>query len=108
VKSLIASAPVLAYCKPGEPLAVQCDISQAGLGAALMQGGHPIAYGSCALTETETHYAHMEKEMLAIVFAVEKFNNYTCGNKTIVFSDHKPLESIFKKPLHCAPSVRKA
>ena len=99
----IACAPVLAYHKPGESLAVQCDGSQAGLGAALMQGGHPIAYASRALTETETRYAQMEKEMLAIVFAVEKFNDYTFGNKTIVFSDHKPLESIFKKLLHRAP-----
>ena len=46
VKSLIASAPVLAYYKPGEPLEVQCDSSQAGLGAPVMQGGHPIAYAS--------------------------------------------------------------
>ena len=53
--------------------------------------------------ETDTCYAQMEKEMLAIVFAVEKFNDYTFGNKTIVFSDHKPLESILKKPLHHAP-----
>jgi len=44
----------------------------------------------------------MEKE-LAIVFAVEKFNDYMFGNKTIVFSDHKPLESIFKKLLYRAP-----
>ena len=102
VKGLIASAPVLAYYKPGEPLEVQCDSSQAGLGAALMQSGHPIAYASRALTETETRYAQMEKEILAIVFAVEKFNDYTFGNKTIVFSDHKPLEQILKKPLHRA------
>jgi len=47
-----------------------------------MQGGHPIAYPSRALTETETRYGQMEKEMLAIVFAVEKFNDYTFGNKT--------------------------
>ena len=49
---------------------------------------------------TETRYAQMQKEMLAIVFAVERFNDYTFGNKTIVFSNHKPLESILKKPLH--------
>ena len=99
---------LLSYYKPGEPLEVQCDSSQAGLGAALMQGGHPIAYASRALTETESRYVQMEKEMLAIVFAVEKSNDYTFGNKTIVFSDHKPLESILKKPLHRAPSVCKA
>ena len=41
--------------------------------------------------------------MLAIVFAVEKFNDYMFGRKTVVFSDHKPLESILKKLLHRAP-----
>ena len=59
------------------------------------------ASGNEIVTETETCYAQMEKEMLAIAFAVEKFNDYTFGNKTIVFSD-KPLESILKKPLHRA------
>ena len=70
VKTLIASAPVLAYYKPTEVLEIQCDSSQSGLGAALMQNGHPIAYASRALTETETRYAQIEKEMLAIVFSV--------------------------------------
>ena len=45
----------------------------------------------------------MEKDMVTIGFAVEKFNDYTFGNKTIVFSDYKPLESILKKPLHRVP-----
>ena len=70
-----------------------------------MQGGDPIAYASQALMETETRYAQMEKEMLAIVFAVEKFSDYMFGNKAIVFSDHKPLESILKKPLHLGPQA---
>ena len=47
VKTLIASAPVLAYYKPTEVLEIQCDSSQSGLGAALMQNGHPTgAYAS--------------------------------------------------------------
>ena len=41
--------------------------------------------------------------MLAIVFSVEKFNDYTFGRTTIVHSDHKPLEVILNKPLHYAP-----
>ena len=102
-KTLIASAPVLAYYKPTEVLEIQCDSSQSGLGAALMQNGHPIAYASRALTETETRYAQIEKEMLAIVFSVEKFNDFTFGRRTVVHTDHKPLESIFMKPLHSAP-----
>ena len=103
VKTLIASAPVLAYYKPTEVLEIQCDSSQSGLGAALMQNGHPIAYASRALTETESRYAQIEKEMLAIVFSVEKFNDFTFGRRTVVHTDHKPLESIFMKPLHRAP-----
>lgn len=103
VKSLIVSAPVLAYYKPTEVLEIQCDSSQSGLGAALMQNGHPIAYASRALAETESRYTQIEKEMLAIVFSVENFNDYMFGRKTIVHSDHKPLESIVKKPLHRAP-----
>ena len=69
-----------------------------------MQDGHPIACASRALTETESRYAQIEKELLAIVFSVEKFNDYTfAGRKTIVHTDHKPLESIVKKLLHRAP-----
>ena len=68
-----------------------------------MQDGHPIAYTTRALTETESRYAQIEKEMLAIVFSVEKFNDYTFGRRTIVYTDHKPLQSIVKKPLHRAP-----
>ena len=103
VKSLIVSAPVLAYYRSGEVLEIQCDSSESGLGAALMQNGHPIAYARRALTEVESHYAQIEKEMLAIVFSVEKFNDYMFFRRTIVYTDHKPLESIVKKPLHRAP-----
>ncbi|XP_022789646.1 uncharacterized protein LOC111329277 [Stylophora pistillata] len=105
VKSLITSTPMLSYYKPDELLEVQCDSSQAGLGAAFMQGGHPLAYASRALTETDTRYAQIENEALAIVFAMEKFNDYTFGRKTVVLSEHKPLESILKNPLHRAPQA---
>ena len=49
-----------------EEVTLQCDASQFGLGAALMQNGQPVAYASRALTEAETRYAQIEK---AIVFA---------------------------------------
>ena len=100
VKSLIVSAPVLAYYRSGEVLEIQRDSSQSGLGAALMQNGHPIAYASRALTEVKSRYAQIEKQKLAIVFSVKKFNDYRFGRWTIIYTDHKPLESIVKKPLH--------
>ena len=62
-----------------EEVTLQCDASQAGLGAALMQKGQPVAYASRALTPTETRYAQIEKELLAIVFGCEHFKAYTYG-----------------------------
>ena len=62
-----------------------------------------LEHPSRALTDTETRYAQIEKEMLAIVFADEKFDQYTFGHSVTVQSDHKPLESILKKPLFSAP-----
>ena len=61
-------------------------------------------YASRALTATERNYAQEEKELLAIVFACDKFDQYVYGREKVhVQSDHKPLEVIFKKPLMTAP-----
>ena len=100
---MIASAPVLKYFDPSVEAVLQCDASQHGLGACLMQNGQPVAYASRSLTETECNYVQMEKELLAIVFGVEKFESYLYGRKFKVKTDHKPLESILKKSLLSAP-----
>ena len=76
---------------------------RSGLGACLMQDEHPAAYASSALTLTETNYAQIEKELLAIVFGVERFEGYIYGRKISIDTDHKPLESIMKKSLLSAP-----
>ena len=74
VKRLVSEAPVLAYFDNRETVTIQCDASQSGLGAVMTQKGRPIAYASRALTDTETRYAQIEKEMLAIVFSLERFH----------------------------------
>ena len=76
VKRLVTTAPVLSYYDPKAKLELQCDASKKGLGTALRQRGKPIAYASRTLTETEQRYAQTEKEMLTIVFSLEKFNQY--------------------------------
>ena len=68
-----------------------------------MQKGQPVAFASRALTPIERNYAQIEKELLAIVFGMEKFNHFTYGRKVTVESDHKPLQTIHKKPLAAAP-----
>uniref|UniRef100_A0A672HNR1 Gypsy retrotransposon integrase-like protein 1 n=1 Tax=Salarias fasciatus TaxID=181472 RepID=A0A672HNR1_SALFA len=103
LKETIANAPVLKYYNPDEELTVQCDASDTGLGAALMQMGKPVAFASRALTQTERGYAQIEKEFLAMVFSMEKFHQYTYGRKVTVQSDHKPLETIVRQPLLSAP-----
>ena len=59
VKKLVTAAPILSYYDPKEELVIQCDASQKGLGAALLQKGKPIAYASRSLTDTETRYAQI-------------------------------------------------
>ena len=87
------TAPPLLKCYEREKdLVLQCDASEGGLGAALLQDGRPLAYGSRALTATEWNYAQKEKELLAIVFSTERFHQYTYGRSIIVESDHKPLQ----------------
>ena len=95
--------PVLCFYDHAKEITVQCDASQTALGAALLQEGQPLAFANRALTDTETRYAQIEKEMLAVVWSLEKFNQYTYGRKVNVVSDHKPLECILKKALANAP-----
>ena len=92
VKTKVTQAPVLAYYDCKKLLQIQCDASMNGIGSVLMQDGHPISFASKALAPTESRYAVIEKEMLAALFSLKKFHQYTFGNRTTVFSDHKPLQ----------------
>ena len=104
LKEAVTNTPVLRYYNLEEEVTLQCDASQHGLGAALLQKGQPVAYASRALTPTETRYAQIEKELLAIVFACDHFNMYIYGRKEVnIETDHQPLEAIMKKPLYSAP-----
>ena len=104
VKLLVSTQPLLKYYDLNEEVTIQCDASEVGLGATLMQNGLQIAYASRALSQCEQRYAQIEKECLAIVYACEIFDQYIFGRDIVtVQSDHKPLEVIFKKSLLNAP-----
>ena len=91
--------PVLANFDKTKKHTIQCDASKKGLGAVLLQESKPAMYMSRALTETEQRYSIIERELLAIVFALERLNHYTFGRTTTVQSDHQPLQSIWKKSI---------
>ena len=104
LKRLASTMPVLRYYDVTKPVTIQSDASQSGLGCCLMQEGQPIAFASRALTQTERNYAQIEKECLSIVFACQRFHHYLYGRDLIAAeTDHKPLISIFSKPLLSAP-----
>ena len=103
VKQVITQAPVLKYFDPTKPVILQVDASSKGIGSVCMQDDQPIAYASKTLTESQSSWAQIEKEMLAILFGCLKFKQYIYGKHTIVEGDCKPIISMIKKPLCVAP-----
>ena len=103
IKKSLVSAPTLAFFDTRKQTTVQCDASQHGLGAAILQDGKPVAYASRALTAAEQNYAQIEKELLAVLFGCDRFDVFTFGRLIKIESDHKPLQSIVKKPIALAP-----
>ena len=109
VKTLIAKANTtpLRYYDRNLPVTVQADASLRGLGACLIQKhkgkDQPIAFASKSLTDAETRYANIEWELLAIVFACQRFSTYLLGRSFIAESDHKLLEMIAMKNLVNVP-----
>ncbi|PFX13903.1 Transposon Ty3-G Gag-Pol polyprotein [Stylophora pistillata] len=102
LKSVITSAPVLADFNNSKETVLSVDASNTGLGAVIMQEGKPVAFSSKTLTPSEQVYANIERELLAIVWGVQSFTD-VYGRRVVVETDHKPLESIFWKPVNEAP-----
>ncbi len=102
LKEVLSAKPVLGLFDPKKKVTLQTDASSKGLGACLLQGGQPIVYGSRALTESEQRWFQIEKELLAVVFGAERFHQYIFGRDVEVHCDHKPLETILRKPIQRA------
>ena len=80
---MVTCTPVLHCYNLKKEVTLQCDASQSGLGAALMQNGQPVAYASRALTPAGTRYAQIEKELLLIVFACDCFDANVYGRDLV-------------------------
>ena len=109
MKQLLTTSPVLAYYDPAKPTTVMADASSYGLGAVLMQQhgerSKPVAYASRTLTPCEQRYAQIEKELLSITWACDKFRRYLVGLPVVqIVTDHKPLVPIINdKDLDVVP-----
>ncbi|XP_049885516.1 uncharacterized protein K02A2.6-like [Pectinophora gossypiella] len=104
LKDLLKNPPVLGYYNPKAPILLSVDASSYACGGVLIQNDKPIAYCAKSFTKTEQGYSQLEKEANAILVACKKFHTYIWGCKDLTIeSDHKPLETIFKRPLTDAP-----
>ena len=93
----------LAYFKPNAKTMIQVDASMSGLGATLINDNKIVAFANKRLTDTESRYANIERELLAVVFGCERFHTYVYGKEFQIESDHKPLENIQNKNIAQAP-----
>ena len=103
IKKALANIAALEYYDVKKPVTITCDASKDGLGCALIQDDKPIHYASRALNKSEQLSAQIHKELLAVVFAVEKFRQYIYGKPVTIETDHSPLVTIIKKPIGQAP-----
>jgi hypothetical protein len=100
IKKDVTQAPVLKLFDPNKQITLQVDSSKYGLGATLIQDDHPVLYASKSLDKTQQNYAVIERELLAICFACQKFHQYVFGKTIKIETDHKPLIGIMAKPMH--------
>ncbi|GJW88976.1 reverse transcriptase domain-containing protein, partial [Tanacetum coccineum] len=101
LKKKLTEAPVLVVPDWNLPFELMCDARDFAIGAVLgqrkMKHFQPIHYASKIMTEAQIHYTTTEKEMLAVVYAFEKFRPYLVLSKSIVYTDHSALKYLMNK-----------
>ncbi|RDY13024.1 Retrovirus-related Pol polyprotein from transposon 17.6, partial [Mucuna pruriens] len=104
LKTRLTATPILQAPNWELPFELMCDASNSALRAVLGQqdevgqSAHVIAYPSRTMDQAQINYTTTEKDLLAIVFALDKFCSYLLGSKVIIFSDHATLKYLLKKP----------
>ncbi|GKB32969.1 reverse transcriptase domain-containing protein [Tanacetum coccineum] len=101
LKRELTEAPIMIKPDWSLPFEIMCDASDYAIGAVLGQrvDKHfkPIHYASKTMNEAQENYTTTKKELLAVVFAFEKFRQYLVLSNTIVFTDHSALRYLFTK-----------
>ena len=101
LKGYLTTAPMVRALNWQLPFEVMCDASDLAIGAVLGQreGGKPymVYYVSKALNEAQRNYITTDKELLAVVYALDKLRAYLVGSDIIIFTDHSALKYLLTK-----------
>ena len=101
LKAKLVSAPVITAPDWGQEFELMCDASDYAVGAVLGQRKgqmfHTIYYASKVLNDAQINYATTEKELMAIIFALEKFRSYLVGSKIVIYNDHATIKYLLHK-----------
>ncbi|PKA64689.1 putative mitochondrial protein [Apostasia shenzhenica] len=97
LKGLLSKPPVLALPNFSQPFTIETDASGTGIGAILMQAGRPIAFFSKALSEKHQKLPVYERELLAMVAAIQKWRPYLIDNHFKVKTDHQSLRFLLEQ-----------
>ncbi|GMI66644.1 hypothetical protein HRI_000333700 [Hibiscus trionum] len=94
IKECLIHAPLLTLPDFNKTFEIECDASGVGIGAVLSQGGRPIAYFSEKLSGAALNYPTYDKEMYALVRAMETWQHYLWPKEFIIHTDHEALKHI--------------
>ena len=91
LKYALTHAPVLALPNFDQPFEMETDASDVAVGSVLTQQSRLVAYFSKSLTTAEHNYPVHDRELLAIILCCKRWRPYLDGQRTTVYTDHKPL-----------------
>lgn len=99
LKAAMISPPVLALPDYNAPFVVEIDASSVGIGAVLMQHGHPVAYISKALSPRKALLSTYERDFLAVIHAVQKWSQYLLDTYFVIKTDQESLKQLLESKI---------